>query len=411
MTPEVAVLEVRLHGRRIGAITNLPGDRNHFTFDEAYVTDADRPVLSLSFRDTFGGLITEVPPTQTRLPPFFANLLPEGALRDYLAARAGVDRARDFFLLAVLGKDLPGALEVEPAGDWIRLGEDPEVADSAAEGYRGSADALRFSLAGLQLKFSAIQEARGGLTIPTQGVGGNWIVKLPSPAFAAVPENEFAMLTLAGRIGIEVPAIALVRVADVGNLPPMLNLAGESALSIRRFDRLADGTRVHIEDFAQVFGVYPERKYERASYLNIARVLWTVAGEEAIAEFLRRLVFNTLIGNGDMHLKNWSIIYPDWRTPRLAPAYDFVSTVAYLPNERLALGFGGSRDFAEMTYERFERFAVKAGLPAVLTRRTVRETVDRFRQVWRGSGDVPMDEAVREAIERHLGRMLLWTEA
>ena len=53
---------------------------------------------------------------------------------------------------------------------------------------------LRFSLAGVQLKFSAVMEASGGLTIPAGGMGGSWIVKLPSARFAAVPENEFAML-------------------------------------------------------------------------------------------------------------------------------------------------------------------------------------------------------------------------
>ena len=56
-------------------------------------------------------------------------------------------------------------------------------------------------------------------------------------------------------------------------------------------------------------------------------------------EFLRRFVFNALIGNADMHLKNWSLIYPDRRAAMLAPAYDFVSTIAYLPDDRLALTF------------------------------------------------------------------------
>ena len=61
---------------------------------------------------------------------------------------------------------------------------------------------LRFSLAGVQLKFSAVMEASGGLTVPAGGMGGSWIVKLPSARFAAVPENEFAMLELARRAGI-----------------------------------------------------------------------------------------------------------------------------------------------------------------------------------------------------------------
>ena len=65
-----------------------------------------------------------------------------------------------------------------------------------------SENVLRFSLAGIQLKFSAIIEGRGGLTIPARGMGGSWIVKLPSREFEGVPENEFSMMTLARHIGM-----------------------------------------------------------------------------------------------------------------------------------------------------------------------------------------------------------------
>jgi hypothetical protein len=66
-------------------------------------------------------------------------------------------------------------------------------------------DVLRFSLAGVQLKFSAVMEASGGLTIPAHGVGGSWIVKMPSTQFATVPEVEFVMLELARAAGLDVP--------------------------------------------------------------------------------------------------------------------------------------------------------------------------------------------------------------
>jgi len=52
--------------------------------------------------------------------------------------------------------------------------------------------------------------ATGGLTIPAEGVGGSWIVKLPSTSFESVPENEFAMMTLARMIGINVPEVRLI---------------------------------------------------------------------------------------------------------------------------------------------------------------------------------------------------------
>ncbi len=137
-----------------------------------------------------------------RLPVFFSNLLPEGHLRDYLAARADVKPQREFFLLAVLGADLPGALMVSPMDRRMKTLH--HAADRDHE-ERVPEVALRFSLAGVQLKFSAVMEASGGLTIPAGGMGGSWIVKLPSARFASVPENEYAMLALARAVGIEVP--------------------------------------------------------------------------------------------------------------------------------------------------------------------------------------------------------------
>src|SRR5688572_25645005 len=111
----VSILNVELHGKLIGTLTRLPDDRSLFAFTKDYIQDENRDTLSLSFKDIYGGLDSETRPTQTKAPPFFANLLPEGPLRTYLAARAGVNEARDFFLLWVLGRDLPGAVTLSPA--------------------------------------------------------------------------------------------------------------------------------------------------------------------------------------------------------------------------------------------------------------------------------------------------------
>jgi serine/threonine-protein kinase HipA len=404
----IAVLDVRLHGQPIGTLTRLPGDRVFFAFTQDYVADRNRPTLSLSFKDALGSLITDVRPTQTRLPVFFANLLPEGPMRDYLAARAGVKPEREFFLIAVLGRDLPGALEIQPAGGATLLDENVAVSPETTADTE-SETALHFSLAGVQLKFSAVKGAAGRLTIPADGVGGSWIVKLPSTKFQNVPENEFAMMELARRVGISVPETAIVPISQISGLPSGITAVGKHAYVVKRFDRAANGEHIHIEDFAQVFAVYPERKYERASYRNIAEVIWTETGEGGIAEFLRRLVFNALIGNGDMHLKNWSLIYPDRRGAALAPAYDFVSTIAYVPEDRLALTFVDSKQFSSITSEQFERFAAKARLPTKLTLDTVHETVTRFAAAWRDPRGVLIGDRMREAIERHLQSVPLWT--
>jgi serine/threonine-protein kinase HipA len=110
-----AVLTVHLHGEPIGTLTHLGSERSIFSFHDAYIDSDDRPTLSLNFKDRFGDLITEFRPTKRKLAPFFSNLLPEGPLRRYLSELAGIHEQREFFLLWVLGRDLPGAVTVEPA--------------------------------------------------------------------------------------------------------------------------------------------------------------------------------------------------------------------------------------------------------------------------------------------------------
>jgi len=187
---DVSVLEVLLHDDPIGTLTRLEGDRSVFAFNESYIADENRFVLGLRFKDPYGGLITDFKLRRISIMPFFSNLLPEGHLRTYLADLAGINPVREFFLLAALGKDLSGAVTVRPAdgGDWLA-----DVTDDLNEisvDKTNREKALRFSLAGVQLKFSAINEASGGLTIPAKGIGGSWIVKLPSREFKGVPENE-----------------------------------------------------------------------------------------------------------------------------------------------------------------------------------------------------------------------------
>ena len=375
---------MRLYGKHIGVITRLAGDRQLFAFEQDYIEDPQRPTLSLSFKGSTGGLVTNFRPVGRRVPAFFSNLLPEGHLRDYLAKRADVNPEREFFLLAVLGADLPGALVVEPLEGEKQSSEPQDARDDGTHhDAHGGEEPLRFSLAGVQLKFSAIMEASGGLTIPAGGLGGSWIVKLPSARFRAVPENEFAMLELARRTGISVPANKLIEVASIKGLPEQAHTVEGKALAVKRFDRLQDGGPVHMEDFAQVFGEFPNNKYRFHSYANIASVLWAEIGENAVIEFVRRLVFSVVIGNADMHLKNWSLLYPDRRTPALSPGYDFVATLPYAPGDTLALSFGDSRSLSEITPDQMRRFADTARIPVSPLWKIAVETAERTAESWK----------------------------
>lgn len=397
---QLDALAVRLHGQRIGVINRLAGDRYLFSFDQAYVDDPNRPTLSLSFKGTSGGLTTGVRPYNVRLPPFFSNLLPEGHLREYLAARAGVKVNRDFFLLATLGADLPGAISVTPAD----AAADDDHADDDRD--RHGQHPMRFSLAGVQLKFSAVMEASGGLTIPADGTGGSWILKLPSARFEAVPENEFAMMELARKIGIPVPHVKLVPISEIEGLPRDTGKMEGKALAVQRFDRTPEGGRIHMEDFAQVFGIYADDKYDKRSYANIAQVLSVETGDDAVMDFTRRLAFSVLIGNADMHLKNWSLLYLDRRKPSLAPAYDYVSTIPYLPEDRLALGFGGSKEISAISQDQIRRFADTARLAVSPLWRLVQETSEKTVVAWKSLEEKAVIPAkIRKAIDEHMAKV------
>jgi serine/threonine-protein kinase HipA len=175
------------------------------------------------------------------------------------------------------------------------------------------------------------------------------------------------------------------------------------ALAVQRFDRSDRGESIHMEDFAQVFGLYPGDKYHHRSYSNVASVLRAETGEAGTYEFFRRLVFSVLIGNGDMHLKNWSLLYPDGRTPVLSPGYDFVATFPYIPNDSLALTFGGSRSLSEISTDQVRRFAEAARLAVSPLWRYVIDVDDRTVAAWKQLAEKDLlPEKMRRAIGKHI---------
>lgn len=379
---------VWLGDQRVGVI-HQRGDHTRFVLDEEYRDDPARPVLGLIFEQD----LLRPHTAALRVPPWFSNLLPEGLLRQWVADDRGVSAEREMELLAQIGHDLPGAVRVLPEeeipdDDWWGTTA-PNVKGllpSPTDGHPG----WRFSLAGVQLKFSMLAD-RDRMTLPAYGEGGDWIVKLPDREYPDVPRNEFAMMSLAAAAGIEVPELKLVHRDDIQGLPENVWPGREQwAYAIRRFDR-DDGRRlIHIEDLAQVCNIYPERKYS-GNYESVASLIYRRHDIEALREFARRLAFIILISNGDAHLKNWSLIYRNPRIPTLSPAYDLVSTAAYRVGdgpEDLGLKFGGTKQFDRIDLRTFERLehklgAVQADLPGCVAETVTRTLVEwpRFESV------------------------------
>jgi serine/threonine-protein kinase HipA len=389
-------LEILLGELPVGTLRVAEVDYLEFTFHEAYLGMADRPILGQYFEDDL-----RAPYRRRFRLPFFSNLLPEGRLRALLHATHGLRDIDDVRLLALLGDDLPGAVRALPAGDLDHAFAPLEERSDEPE------DRIKFSLAGVQLKFSMLRAGRAW-TLPARGLGGDWIVKLPDATYDQVPENEFAMLRWAREAGIEVPEHDLVQVKALDGLPPEASEIPGWALAVKRFDR-GPGLRIHIEDFAQVFDLYADQKYRGVNFEQLASIIVRATGD--IEEFLRRLVFHVVIGNADAHLKNWSLIYPDGMAARLSPAYDLVSTVQYLPNDGLALNLARSKDFGAVSLESFRRLARKLDLDVEQAERLVRSAVTRIREAWDEVGpDLPLPQTFRARLLEHQARVPLLRE-
>ncbi len=374
----ISSLDVLLNDFKVGTIVRTPSDFNAFSFEESYRATGGFPVLSLSFRAATGGLRKDPKPVARALPAFFANLLPEDKLREAMEKHhAGSVRAgNDFDLLIALGSDLPGAVRVVPSDGTVAHLDDMPVPKPKA----------RFSLAGVQMKLSVIKNTGkgGGLTLPLGDEQGSYIAKFPSTSFPGVSENEYANLALAEAIGMEVPERELVEQSEFEGIPKEFEtLSDGKVLLVKRFDRGLGGQRIHIEDFAQVFGVYPSRKYEGAAYHDIAAALNVAVSSAATLDFVRRLALAALTGNGDMHLKNWSLIYREaGDKPQLAPVYDVLSTIPYIPADAMALSLAGERPFKALNVQRWKAFANRARLPEAAVLRSVVDTIERVNDCW-----------------------------
>ncbi|EYT82663.1 phosphatidylinositol kinase [Streptomyces sp. Tu 6176] len=347
---------VLLHGVRVGTLCQR-GDHTRFVLNQSYVENSSRPVLGLRFEEHLTGAYAAA----LRLPRWFSNLLPEGPLREWIAQDRGVSLDREMELLAQVGHDLPGAVQVLPADgpddgwEWNEASTAKRSGGSARAA--GGSSPWSFSLAGVALKFSLL--ARGDrLTVPAGGELGDWLVKFPDYRHSHVPRNEFAMMSLAGQVGIDVPEVRLVHRDELDGIPErMWPNREEWAYAVRRFDRSQqpDRTRIHIEDFAQVKDIYPIDKYN-SSFETVASFAYRGHDLQALREAVRRIAFSVIVGNGDAHLKNWSLIYHDRITPSLSPVYDLVSTIPYTPFgevEDLGLKLGGSKRFEAVTAASF----------------------------------------------------------
>jgi serine/threonine-protein kinase HipA len=218
----------------------------------------------------------------------------------------------------------------------------------------------RMSISGVQPKLSMSRQ--GSRLVPVTD-GGQFILKPQTERFPLLPQNENLCMIIAERIGIDVPPHGLFDLRD-----------GSPAYIVRRFDRTPDGQKRRCEDFLQILG--EDDKYS-GSVERIGkkiRELSSVPGLDAQL-FFEQVLLNFLLGNGDAHLKNFSLLEAEDGGLRLSPAYDLVCSKAVIPKETdFAITLNGKTD--KIARRDFEKFSEAMKIPP----KVVADIFERFDQ-------------------------------
>lgn len=214
------------------------------------------------------------------------------------------------------------------------------------------------SLSGIQKKIS-VNLAVDRATLQVAAEGGLYVLKPQTGTYPALPENEHVTTRLARLAGIETAPNGLVTLKD-----------GSFAYVVRRFDRLADGHKLRQEDFCQLAELPPKDKYAGSAELCV-KLLRKYASEPPVEvlKLFRLLVFIWWSGNGDMHLKNFSLLADGEGRFRLTPAYDLVCTRLVIPEDQLALPIQGKNDNLHRGV--WKRYSEYCKLPEKVTRRVL----------------------------------------
>lgn len=200
--------------------------------------------------------------------------------------------------------------------------------------------ATKMSIQGIQPKLS-IKLNHKNNRFEVVDTGGRYILKPPHANYQELPANEDLTMRLANIVGIEVPFHCLI-----------YNIDHSLSYLIKRFDRVKHTSKLAVEDFSQLMGFDRETKYE-SSMEKIVTVLEKHCTFPIIEKqrLFRLVVFNFLVGNEDMHLKNFMLIRHPHRT-QLSPAYDLLNTSVVLnATEEIALPLRGKK--SRLTREDF----------------------------------------------------------
>lgn len=374
---------------------------------DAYLADSTAPRLAWTIPKSTG----EIRSSAESVPPFFAGLLPEGVRLRAVVTGTRTSEDDHLTLLLAVGADTVGDVSVLP--------RDAPFADSSPALDLDSADVVdlrevfdrivgadslsydQAAIPGVQPKVSAAM-----VSSPLWTTRGPAILKLtPDRDYPRLVENEDFFLRMARACELKTPAHRLIH-----------DRHGRSGLVVLRFDRVLHGVTEHRlaqEDACQVIGVYPASKYR----LRTQDVIATLANRcevgggsrhAATVRLLQLVAFSYLIGNGDLHGKNFSIHRPLDGPWEPTPAYDLVSTQPYLNwRDPMALDLYGRANRLD------HRHIVDAGERLGVTARAVSRMLARLCERAAGwaerVGEIGLDprptELLHDTIVRRIGEL------
>lgn len=317
---------------------------------------------------------------------FFANLLPEGGMREQVARALGLSPGNVFSLLEALGGDCAGAVTVVSPGElprrqraYQRLGSvelTARLAELPAHPLLAGEEGVRLSLAGAQNKLPIYFDG-GDFHLPQGGAPSSHILKTAIPHLEETVLNEAFCMNLAARVGLNVPEATVISSGDA------------KVYMVARYDRQhaesGDLLRLHQEDFCQALGIPPELKYEKEGGAGFAACFdlvreWSSEPLADAAALLRWALFNFLIGNADAHGKNLAFLYASGRV-RLAPFYDLLSTAVYerRVDNKFAMKMGGQKDPRYLSRHHLEKFATEIRVGLRVVKAQLRELSERVQ--------------------------------
>ena len=323
-------------------------ENNEYLFD--YTTQNQESFVSLSMPVRVKSYASP------KLHPIFEMHLPEGYLLSLIKKHfSKIAKTDDFGLLKLMANSIKGRLtyeaDVAVEETMLSLNELLHPKSETLFDELVNRFALNSPLSGVQPKVLA--KVRDKVTLPLQ----EYIVKSWGDEYPHLALNEFYCMKIVKLSGITVPEFYLSE--------------DNKLFIMKRFDIKDDGSYLGFEDMCVLQARQADEKYE-GSYESIAKSIKTFVSpkhkKKALRDFFKMMVINTVVQNGDAHLKNFGVLYENIHNIWLAPAYDVVCTTVYIQKDIPALHLLGSKKWWNKAFlTRFGKESCELSAREILT--------------------------------------------